>query len=322
LSCGGSIGAVFSNMLSAPAVTASFGLWPFVVTQLVLMVVIELLLPGPVDVTIYQEMMLVLTLTGLAGGSVVMERERAEYRLRLQQEAHARMTRVGSINELSAAVAHEINQPLSAAATYTRLLAEELGEQDFSVKEARESAAKANFQVQRAAAVVRRLRDLIQTGRAEQSSADVSKLLNSALEVVGPELQRAGVSIDMQVDGDLPAVAADVLQIEQVLINLIRNACEAIEGASQSSGVVVLRASRLPNSAVEIMVGDSGPGFDAEQVASPFEPFHTTKRGGLGIGLNLCRSIVEAHGGRIWLANGVQGAEIHLTLRSSDTSMP
>ncbi len=293
-----------------------------VVTQLALMLVIELLLPGSVDVTIYQEMMLVLTLTGLAGGSVVMERERAEYRLRLQQEAHARLTRLGSINELSAAVAHEINQPLSAAATYTRLLAEELGEQDFSLIAARESATKANFQVQRAAAVVRRLRDLIQTGRAEQSSADVSKLLNSALEVVGPELHRAGVSIDMQVDDDLPPVAADVLQIEQVLINLIRNACEAIEGVRQRSGVVVLKASRLPNGELEILVGDSGPGFDAEQIASPFEPFHTTKRGGLGIGLNLCRSIVEAHGGRIWLANGVQGAEIHLTLRSSDSSMP
>lgn len=298
---------------------ASAGL---VVTQIALMVVIELLLPGKVDVTIYQEMMLVLTLTGLASGSVVMERQQAEYRLRLQQDAHARLTRLGSINELSAAVAHEINQPLSAAATYTRLLAEELGEQDFSVKEARESAVKANGQVQRAAAVVRRLRDLIQTGRAEQSSADVSQLLNSALAVVGPELQRAGVSIDMQVDADLPAVAVDVLQIEQVLINLIRNACEAIEGANQRTGVVLLRAGRLPEGDMEIMVGDSGPGFDAEQIKSPFQPFHTTKRGGLGIGLNLCRSIVEAHGGRIWLANGVQGAEIHLTLRPSDTSMP
>jgi two-component system sensor kinase FixL len=292
-----------------------------VVTQLALMLVIELLLPGQVDITIYQEMMLVLTLTGLAAGGVVMERQQAEYRLRLQQDAHARLTRLGSINELSAAVAHEINQPLSAAATYTRLLAEELGGQDFSVMQARESAAKANVQVQRAAAVVRRLRDLIQTGRAERSSVEVGQLLNAALEIVGPELQRAGVSIEKQMEGNLPAVAVDVLQIEQVLINLVRNACEAIENAGHAAGVIVLKAARSPTGELEVVVGDSGPGFDEEQIENPFVPFRTTKRGGLGIGLNLCRSTVEAHGGRIWLANGEQGAEVHFTLHRADTTM-
>jgi two-component system sensor kinase FixL len=293
-----------------------------VVTQLALMLVIELILPGRVDVTIYQEMMLVLTFTGLAAGGVVMERQQAEYRLRLQQDAHARLTRLGSINELSAAVAHEINQPLSAAATYTRLLAEELGEPDFSVKQARDSATKANAQVQRAAAVVRRLRDLIQTGHAEQTITEVSQLLSSAVEVVEPELHRARISIDTQMQADLPAVAVDVLQIEQVLINLIRNACEAIEGSGQRSGIIVLKAAQRSNDELEIMVGDTGPGFDSEQIASPFAPFHTTKRGGLGIGLNLCRSTVEAHGGRIWLANGTQGAEVHFTIRHANTALP
>lgn len=291
-----------------------------VITQLALMFVIEFLLPGSVNTTTYQEMMLVLTLTGLAAGGVVMEREQAEYRLRLQQEAHARLTRLGSINELSAAVAHEINQPLSAAATYTRLLAEELGERGFSVTDARESAEKANAQVQRAAAVVRRLRDLIQTGRIEKSAVEISELLNAALEVVKPELQRAGVSIVSRVEGDLPPVTVDVLQVEQVLINLVRNAYEAIEGAGRSSGMITVAARRSPKGGVEIIVGDTGPGFDVEQIANPFAPFYTTKRGGLGMGLNLCRSIVEAHGGQIWLANGDQGAEVHFTIR--DPSLP
>jgi two-component system, LuxR family, sensor kinase FixL len=264
------------------------------VTQLALMFVIEFLLPGQVDVTIYQEMMLVLTLTGLAAGGVVMERQEVEYRLRLQQDAHARLTRLGSINELSAAVAHEINQPLSAAATHTRLLAEELGERDFPIAQARQSAEQANAQLQRAAAVVRRLRDLIQTGRAEQSSAEVSLLFDAALEIVGPELRRAGVSIARHVDGGLPPVAVDVLQIEQVLINLVRNACEALEGAGHRTGVISMKAGRSLDGSVEIVVGDNGPGFDAEQMSNPFAPFHSTKRGGLGIGLNLCRSIVEA----------------------------
>jgi signal transduction histidine kinase len=292
------------------------------VTQLALMLVIEILVPRAVDITIYQKMMLVLTLTGLTVGGVVMERQQAEYRLRLQQDAHARLTRLGSINELSAAVAHEINQPLSAAATYTRLLVEELGESDFSTAQARQSAEKANAQVRRAAAVVQRLRDLIQTGRAEQSATEVSRLLDAALEVVGPELHRAGVSITCRVEPDLPSVAVDVLQIEQVLINLIRNSCEAIEGAGCRAGVISVKAGYCPKGELEIIVGDSGPGFEAEQTSNPFALFYTTKRGGLGFGLSLCRSIVEAHGGRIWLADGAHGAEVHFTLPHCRTKIP
>jgi signal transduction histidine kinase len=267
-------------------------------------------------------MMLILTLTGLTVGGVVMEREQAEYRLRLQQNAHARLTRLGSVNELTAAVAHEINQPLSAAATYTRLLAEELGGPDLSPRLARESAEKANAQVQRAAAVVQRLRDLIQTGRTEQSFTEVQRLFDSAVEIVGPELRRAGVSIACDLEANLPAVSVDVLQIEQVLKNLVRNACEAIEGANHATGGILLRAARSSVGALEIVVGDSGPGFGAEQIDNPFAPFQSTKRGGLGIGLTLCRSIVEAHGGRIWLANGRQGAEVHFTLPRWEFEVP
>lgn len=292
------------------------------VTQLALMIVIELLLPGKVDTTTYQEMMLVLTLTGLAAGGVVMEREQAEYRLRLQQEAHARLTRLGSINEISAAVVHEINQPLSAAATYTRLLAEELGEKNLRISDARQSAEKANSQVQRAADVVRRLRDLIQMGRIVQSAAEVSEILKVALDVVKPELDRAGVAIDTRIEADLPPVSADALQIEQVIINLVRNAYEAIEAPGRRPGSIHLKARRSPTGELEIVVGDSGPGFSAEQIANQFVPFYTTKHSGLGIGLNLCRTIVEAHGGRIWLANGDQGAEVHFTLRDRSLATP
>ncbi len=293
-----------------------------VVTQLTLILVIELLLPGKVDNTVYQEMMLMLTLTGLAAGAVVMEREQAEYRLRLQQEAHARLTRLGSINEISASIVHEINQPLAAAATYTRLLAEELGEKDLSIAEARESAEKANLQIQRAAGVVQRLRDIVQTGRIVESSAEVTELLDMAIDVVKPELHRAGVTIERKVESDLPLVSVDALQIEQVIINLVRNAYEAIEAAGRKPGLIRVEARRSPDGELEIIVGDSGPGFDREQIADQFTPFHTTKRGGLGIGLNLCKTIVEAHGGRIWLANGEQGAEVHFILHDLSQSTP
>ena len=293
-----------------------------IVTQLALMAVIEFLIPGQVDTTVYQEMMLVLTLTGLAAGGVVMEREQAEYRLRLQQEAHARLTRLGSINEISASVVHEINQPLSAAATYTRLLADELGEKDLTIAEARESAGRANAQLQRAADVVRRLRDLIQTGRIVKTSAEVTELLKVALDVVRPELLRAGVEIESHVEVDLLPVAVDALQIEQVIINLVRNAYEAIEGGGRRVGLIRVEARRSSRGELEIVVSDNGPGFSAERIAEQFTPFLTTKRDGLGVGLNLCRSIVEAHGGRIWLANGMRGAEVHFTLRDRGQPMP
>jgi two-component system, LuxR family, sensor kinase FixL len=291
-----------------------------VVIQLALILSLEFLVRSDVDVTTYQEMMLVLTLTGLAAGGVVMERERAEYQLRLQQDAQARLARLGSVNELSAAVAHEINQPLSAAATYTRLLVEALESDDFSTEQARESATKANSQVQRAAAVVRQLRDVIQTGKSRRQATAVEQIIGGALELLRPELHRAGASISCEIARGLPSVAVDALQIQQVLINLIRNAWEAMEEAG-TKGAIVLRARSSVLESVELTVRDEGPGFDAEQLANPFSPFRTTKRTGLGVGLNLCRSIVEAHGGRIWIANGTRGAEVHFTLRAVSTQL-
>jgi signal transduction histidine kinase len=284
-----------------------------VVIQVAIILAIELLVRDEGNITVYQEMMLVLALTGLAAGGVVMERQRAEYQLRLQQDAQARLARLGSINELSAAVAHEINQPLSAAATYTRLLVETFDSGDFSATQARDSAIKANTQVQRAAAVVRQLRDLIQTGQSRRQSIGVSRLVDGALELVRPELYRSGISISREIERGLPSIAVDALQIQQVLMNLVRNASEAMEHAG-ITGAIVVAAWRSDGDGVQFTVRDEGPGFDAEQLASPFLPFRTAKRTGLGIGLSLCRSIVEAHGGRIWLANGAKGAEVHFTL--------
>jgi signal transduction histidine kinase len=150
----------------------------------------------------------------------------------------------------------------------------------------------------------------------------VTELLKAALDVVRPELHRAGVEIESHIEIDLPPVSADALQIEQVIINLIRNAYEAIEGAGRRPGLIRVQARRSPKGELEIIVGDNGPGFSSERIAEQFTPFLTTKRGGLGIGLNLCRTIIEAHGGRIWLANGKHGAEVHFTLPDRGQQTP
>ena len=288
-----------------------------VLTQVGLIVAIELFATADVNVTTFQSLMLVLAVTGLAAGVLVTERRRAEFQLRLQQDAQARLARLGSMGELAAALAHEINQPLTAAGTYTRLVAQALepGTSGTAKPEvAREAASKAVGQVERAAEVVRRLRQLIQLGRSEIAPVALSRIVQEALELLRPEIERHSVTVRDHIGRDLPPVMADILQVEQVLINLVRNAIEAIGGADVARGLVTIEAA--PNGAglVEVRVRDNGPGFAREQLDAAPQPFATTKAEGLGVGLALSRSIVEAHGGRLWSGKSAQGAVVHFTL--------
>jgi C4-dicarboxylate-specific signal transduction histidine kinase len=291
-----------------------------VLTQVGLIVAIELLAATDVNVTAFQALMLVLTITGLAAGVLVTERRRAEFQLRLQQDAQARLARLGSMGELAAALAHEINQPLTAAGTYTRLVAQALGSGGTQADVAREAADKAVGQVERAAEVVRRLRQLIQLGRSEIAPVTVSKIVHESLELVRPEIDRHNVTVHERVSRDLPPVMADILQVEQVLINLVRNSIEAIGSAEVERGSVVVEAVPAGPGVVEVRVSDNGPGFEREQLDTSPQPFATTKVDGLGVGLTLSRSIVEAHGGRLWLGKGTQGAVVHFTLPTAEAT--
>jgi signal transduction histidine kinase len=289
-----------------------------VLAQVGLIVAIELLGRTDVNVTAFQALMLVLTITGLAAGVLVTERRRAEFQLRLQQDAQARLARLGSMGELAAALAHEINQPLTAAGTYTRLVSQALGSSGARTDIAREAADKAVGQVERAAEVVRRLRQLIQLGRSEIAPVSMSRIVQESLELVGPEIDRNNVTVREQLGRDLPPVMADILQIEQVLINLVRNSIEAIGSAEVERGSVVIEAVRDGAGFVEVRVSDNGPGFEREQLDTPPQPFATTKVDGLGVGLALSRSIVEAHGGRLWLGVSTKGAVVHFTLPTAE----
>ena len=207
-----------------------------VLTQIGLMIAIELFATTDVNVTAFQALMLVLTITGLAAGALVTERRRAEFQLRLQQDAQARLARLGSMGELAAALAHEINQPLTAAGTYARVAAHALASGGTPPDVAREAANKAVGQVERAAEVVRRLRALIRLGRSEIAPVAVSRIVQESLELLRPEIDRRNITVREELARDLPLVMADVLQVEQVLINLVRNSIEAISGARSGSG--------------------------------------------------------------------------------------
>lgn len=283
------------------------------VIQIGLILSLQLLPAADVDVTVFQALMLVLALTGLAAGAVVTERRRMEYQLRLHQDSVARVASLGSMGELAAMIAHEINQPLTAAGTYSRMVADTLrsggGAQDAS---AVDIADKAAAQVQRAADVVRQLRALIRLDQSGRAPVSFERVVRETLDLYRPALDRHGIAVRVALDADLPPVMIDLLQIEQVLLNLLRNAAEAMAEAGRG-GTIVIAASVAGAREVAVEVRDTGPGFPPE-FAADLPLLSSRKAEGLGVGLSLCRSIVEAHGGRIAMANEGGGAVVRFTL--------
>ena len=261
-----------------------------------------------------QGLMLVLALTGLFAGGLVTERRRTEAVLRLHQESLSRLARLGSVGELAAAVAHELNQPLMAAGTYTRLVDDAIRTGHGDADAVAETARKAAAQVERAAAVVRRLRALVRLDRSNRVACRVNRIVRETIALCEPDLDCAGIRVQHLVAPGLPPVMVDILQIEQALLNLVRNSIDAITAARHRGGTIVIEATIRDADFLEVSVGDSGPGFPPDRAANPFLPLSSTKKEGLGVGLSLCRSLIEAHGGRIWLEPKAAGATMRFTL--------
>jgi two-component system sensor kinase FixL len=290
------------------------------VTQLGLILGAEFFPTGDMNLTALQARMLVLAMTGLVAGELVTERRRTEAQLRRNQEALARLGRLGSMGELAAAVAHELNQPLMAAGTYTRLVDNAMTASNTDVVAVAETAKKAVAQVERAAEVVRRLRALVRLDRSNRAPCRFERVVKETIELCQPDLDRFRVVVRSSVAAELPPVLIDLLQIEQVMINLLRNAIDAIAEGGNQRGMILIEAKRANTDFVEVRVADNGPGFPPLLLESAFLPLSSTKAEGLGVGLSLCRSIVEAHGGQIWLTSSVEGAVIRFTLPIAKTS--
>jgi two-component system sensor kinase FixL len=288
------------------------------VTQIGLIAAIHLSPSNAIDVTAFQALMIVLAVTGLAVGLLVNEQHRAEQQLRAQQDAIARVIRVGSMGEFAAALAHEINQPLMAIANYTKLAKEVAEKAPVDTAMIAEVSGKAAAQVERAAAVVRRLREFIRLGRSEEVALPVTQVIAQARQFCEVDLERHAIVLDVDAPASLPAVLVDNLQIQQVIINLIRNAIEAITEAARYDGHIFVTAQR-EGGFVSICVRDNGPGFETGMIERAVAPFTSTKPDGMGLGLSLCRSIVEAHGGTLSIAGDPTGAKVVFTLRVAGT---
>ncbi|MFN3077229.1 MAG: sensor histidine kinase [Alphaproteobacteria bacterium] len=277
----------------------------------------------PMNITSLQAVMLILAITSLILGAMVSERERTARELHANQEALARVSRLRTMGEFATAVAHEINQPLAALSNYARFLKDLCEDPVPDRKVAGETIVKIATQVERTAETVRKLREFIRYGRGEAIPVPVSRLFADVLKMLGSDATRHNIVVREELARDLPPVLGDMLQIEQVLTNLLRNAIDAVhrerlhrKSAPVPEGLIELTA--VPSNdrrRVEISVTDNGPGFDPDVLRhGEVLPFTTTKPDGMGFGLALCRSIVEAHGGRLSIESMVTGSRISFTL--------
>ncbi len=265
----------------------------------------------------FQGLMLVLAFTGLAIGGLVTERQRVEQQLRLNQKSGAEILRLGSVGELATAIAHEINQPLTAIANYTRLIEQYLVEDKGDRNTAIEAVTKAAVQVGRTDAVVKSFRELVKRGRPQIKAETVHDVIRETLELISPVLQREGVEVTVSIERNVPRIMVDKLQIEQVLINLIANASEAMSVNKFGDKHLHLRAKNLSGTGeVEITVSDNGPGFPPDFDIRRQALTGSTKEDGLGVGLSVSRTIVESHGGVLTIGGSAKGAVVSMRLRA------
>ena len=240
------------------------------------------------------------------------ERQVTEARLQELQSELVHISRLTAMGEMASTLAHELNQPLSAIANYLkgsrRLLEAGNDERSATVRDAMDKAAD---QALRAGQIIRRLRDFVARGESERRVESLPKLVEeaSALALVGAK--EHGVRVRFRFDPKADLVLADRVQIQQVLLNLMRNALEAMADAPRRE--LVLSTIVRPDQTVEIAVADTGSGIAEEVTRQLFQPFVTTKRQGMGVGLSISRTIIEAHGGRIW-------AEANLAAEQSSAS--
>jgi PAS domain S-box-containing protein len=248
----------------------------------------------------------------------ITEAKRAEEALARARAELEHVTRVTTMGELAASIAHEVNQPLAAISTNANALLRWLAREPAEVDEAREAARRIVRDAARAGEIIERVRALARKSPSRKESLNVNDILRDVIALTRAEAAKSGVSVEAELATNVPRVIGDRVQLQQVTLNLIVNAIDAIGRTTDGPRHVVVRSARDGPNDVVVTVADSGEGVDPEATPHLFDAFFTTKPQGMGMGLAISRSIVESHGGRIWATeNPPRGAAFHFALPAS-----
>lgn len=245
----------------------------------------------------------------------ISERVRTAEELRRQQAELAHISRLSVMGELATGIAHELNQPLTAIVNSAESALNRVSQESVNTDELRIDLHGVAEQAERAGRIIRRMRDHVGRRKPARSSVRLNELIPRVLLFFEAELRTSKIELEINSDSELPLVNVDRVQIEQVLVNLIRNAIDALGAAPLTGRLITIHTSTSEPTRVECGVSDNGPGISEYRVDNLFTPFTTSKPGGLGMGLSITRSIIESHGGRIWVAQRKGGgASFRFTL--------
>lgn len=253
--------------------------------------------------------------------SEIVEREAAQDGLTKAQAQIARIARITTMGELAASIAHELNQPLGSIVMSGDACLHWLAAKPHDLEEVQQAVEAIIRDGTRASAVLVRTRGLLRRGERLRERLDINDVVKEVIALFDGELRRNGVSLETDLPGNLQPVVVDRVQLQQVLLNLIMNAIEAMRAIRDQTRVLRIRTEEQPSGNIVVLVQDSGVGVDLEYPSRIFEAFYTTKAEGVGMGLTISRSIIEAHGGRLWaVADGGPGSTFCFTLPIDEES--
>lgn len=251
----------------------------------------------------------------VATGRNVTEQHRAEEEVQLRREQLAHSARVNFAGEMAAGVAHEISQPLTAIMNYARGSIRRLNTGDIDKERLLGVFEQIVTQSQRATDAIVALRRFVVRRKPARTRVDVNTLVSQVVALAATETRKRRIAVKLDLSSDLPLAHVDEVQIEQVIFNLLRNGAEALASADGSARELTVRTGTTSDGNIEISVSDTGPGLPPQLAAKLFEPFFSTKPDGVGLGLAISRTIIETHGGRIWVTpNPERGVTFRFTV--------
>jgi PAS domain S-box-containing protein len=236
----------------------------------------------------------------IAEGRDITDRKRAEEERQLHRQEIAHVIRLSTMGEMASGMAHELNQPLAALISYCGTAKMMVESVPGPFPELRDLITRAAEQAHRASTIIKHLREFVGKENDHKELLNLDQIIEDINVLLSSEFKRAKVEVEHHLDAKGCRIMANKVQIEQVLVNLIMNSVEAIESARATGGKVTLETRVMADKSIEVTVTDDGPGIAAEMIANMFHPFKTTKASGMGMGLSISRSIIEAHGGTIW----------------------